>query len=90
MKFTLCVFAHYDSMVRLINVLVLVPDLIPIMLVGTLLEFKNAIYYLKMAQIYAQRVDWLVSGDDGELSFLQALKYDLAKLERPQGGDNAR
>jgi hypothetical protein len=35
---------------------------------------------LKIAQVYAQRVDWLVSGDDGEESFITRLDEDLNKL----------
>jgi hypothetical protein len=44
-------------------------------------EFKNAIKHLKMAQIYAQRVDWLVSGDDNEESFISRLDEDLENLK---------
>lgn len=40
-------------------------------------EFRNAIHYLKMAKIYTQRIDWLVSGDDSEYSFRQRLKEDI-------------
>ena len=43
-------------------------------------EFKNAVIALKIAEIYAQRVDWLLSGDDGNESFLRRLKEDLNKL----------
>jgi hypothetical protein len=43
-------------------------------------EFKNAVKYLKIAQVYAQRVDWLVSGDDGEESFMKRLDEDLKDL----------
>jgi len=43
-------------------------------------EFKNAVKHLKIAQVYAQRVDWLVSGDDGEESFMKRLDEDLNKL----------
>lgn len=42
-----------------------------------LLEFKNAVKYLKIAHIYAQRIDWLLSGDDAEESFLSRLKEEL-------------
>ena len=45
-------------------------------------EFKNAIYYIRKAQIYTQRVDWLIAGDDGEDSFLERLKEELTKLEK--------
>ena len=40
-------------------------------------KFKEGIELLKKAQIYAQRIDWLLSGDDGEESFLQRLEEDL-------------
>ena len=43
-------------------------------------EFKNAVKYLKIAQVYAQSVDWLISGDDGEESFMKNLDKDLKKL----------
>jgi hypothetical protein len=43
-------------------------------------EFKNAVKHLKIAQVYAQRVDWLVSGDDGEESFITRLAEDLKDL----------
>ena len=45
-------------------------------------QFKYAIHYLKMAQIYTQRIDWLVSGDDGEDSFRVRLKEDLGQLNQ--------
>ena len=43
----------------------------------TLLEFQNAVNYLKLAQIYSRRVEWLLSGDDGEVSFIKRLKEEL-------------
>jgi len=46
----------------------------------TIQEFKNAIIAIKKAQIYAQRVDWLLSGDDNESTFHNRLKEDLSKL----------
>ena len=48
----------------------------------TIAEFKNALQVLRQAQAYAQRIDWLVSGDDGEDSFHQRLKSDLDKLTK--------
>ena len=42
--------------------------------------FKEAVDILKKAEIYAQRIDWLLSGDDGEESFIKRLKEDLDKL----------
>ena len=44
-------------------------------------EFKNAYEVLRKAEIYAQRVDWLLAGDDGEESFMERLKQDLDALE---------
>lgn len=48
----------------------------------TIEQFKIGLQILKMAAIYAQRIDWLVSGDDSEDSFLYRLECDLRKLER--------
>ena len=48
----------------------------------TLDEFRNAIRALKIAQVYAQRVDWLVSDDDSEDTFHARLAIDLAELDR--------
>lgn len=44
-------------------------------------EFEKGLNYLKLAYIYAQRIDWLMSGDDGENSFKERLKEELEKLE---------
>jgi hypothetical protein len=43
-------------------------------------EFKTAVIKLREAAVYAQRIDWLVSGDDGEECFRSRLKSDLARL----------
>ena len=43
-------------------------------------EFKNAINALKIAEIYAQRIDWFLSGDDGEESFLERLSVELKNI----------
>jgi hypothetical protein len=48
----------------------------------TIEEFKYARLLLLRAQIYAQRVDWLVSCDDGEDSFHSRLAKDLEALYR--------
>jgi hypothetical protein len=34
-----------------------------------------------MAAIYVQRIDWLMSGDDGEESFMRRLKEELDELD---------
>jgi len=44
-------------------------------------QFKKASNAIKIAQIYTQRMDWLLSGDDGEESFLKRIKEDLEKLQ---------
>ena len=43
-------------------------------------KFKEGLIILKKAAIYAQRIDWLLSGDDGEESFLRRLKEELDKI----------
>lgn len=45
---------------------------------NTLAEFRVAIDVIKKASIYLQRIDWLVSGDDGEDTFHKRLKEDLS------------
>lgn len=42
--------------------------------------FKEAVIALRKAAIYAQRIDWLVSGDDGEESFHARLAEELGDL----------
>jgi len=44
-------------------------------------EFKNAVKALKIAKVYAHRIDWYLSGDDGEDSFLRRLKEELEELD---------
>lgn len=46
----------------------------------TLAEFKKGIDLLREAQVYAHRIDWLLSGDDGEETFHERLAKDLADL----------
>jgi hypothetical protein len=43
-------------------------------------EFKKGARIIAEAQIYMQRIDWLLSGDDGNESFIKRLKDDLSKL----------
>jgi len=45
----------------------------------TIHEFKIAVELLKLASIYTQRIDWLVSGDDGEETFHKRLNEELEK-----------
>ena len=46
----------------------------------TLKEFMIAISLLRKSYIYSQRIDYLLSDDDGEYSFHERLKEDLSKL----------
>ena len=48
----------------------------------TIAKFKIARMSLLLAQIYVQRIDWLVSGDDGEDSFHGRLDADFEALDR--------
>lgn len=43
-------------------------------------KFKEGIKYLKLAAVYAQRIDWYLAGDDGEENFLKRLEEDLKEL----------
>jgi hypothetical protein len=52
---------------------------------ATIEEFKRGLALLKVAQIYAQRIDYLVSGDDGEESFHARLKAELGELNQNLG-----
>ena len=44
-------------------------------------RFREAVRSLRLAQVYAQRIDWLLSDDDGEDSFLRRLEADLKEVE---------
>ena len=47
----------------------------------TINEFRKAIKILKQAEIYADRIDWLLSYDDSEESFHERLKSDLKEAQ---------
>jgi hypothetical protein len=47
----------------------------------TMREFDKAVSLLKEAYVYVQRIDWLVSGDDGEDSFHRRLANELSKVK---------
>jgi hypothetical protein len=42
-------------------------------------RFREAVTVLRKAEIMAQRIDWLVSGDDGEESFMRRWDEELGK-----------
>jgi hypothetical protein len=48
----------------------------------TIERFKEAVDLLKRAEIYAHRIDYLLSSDDGEQTFHERLKEDLEELEK--------
>lgn len=50
-------------------------------------KFKEGVELLKKAQIYAHRIDWLISGDDGDGTFLTRLQEDLDNTERTNRGN---
>lgn len=39
-------------------------------------EFKKGYEIMRLAEIYAQRIDWLLSGDDGDETFIKRLNAD--------------
>lgn len=45
-------------------------------------EFKKAYAILTIAGIYAHRIDWLLSGDDGDDSFVRRTKEKLEELKK--------
>lgn len=47
----------------------------------TIKEFKKGVELLKKAEAYANRIDYLLSGDDGEEEFHKRLKKDLEEIE---------
>jgi hypothetical protein len=48
----------------------------------TISEFRRAVQALRVAYVYAQRIDWLVSADDGEDDFHRRLKSDLDEIKQ--------
>lgn len=50
----------------------------------TIQIMKDAVKALRKAAIYAHRVDWFLSGDDGEDSLKKRLEEDLKSLEIEQ------
>jgi hypothetical protein len=43
----------------------------------TINHFKEAVKIFRLAAIYEKRIDWFLSGDDGEESFLERLTEEL-------------
>ena len=45
-------------------------------------RFKEAIRHLELAKIYTHRIDWYLSGDDGEESFLERLEDEIREFNK--------
>ena len=56
----------------------------------TIEAFNYARIALLHVQIYVQRIDWLVSGDDGEDSFHKRLEADFDALNRRLGDSTGK
>lgn len=48
----------------------------------TLETMKEVYRQLRIAEIYAQRVDWMISGDDSEETFQERLQEELQAFEK--------
>ena len=48
----------------------------------TIDAMKEAYRQIRIAEIYAERVDWMMSGDDSEESFRERIKEDLEEFEK--------
>jgi hypothetical protein len=46
----------------------------------TITRFLEGVKALRIAEAYVQRIDWLLSGDDGESTFRQRLNSDLKEI----------
>jgi len=55
----------------------------------TIEEFKKGRIILRQAYEYAQRIDWLVSGDDSEDWFHKRLKHDLENIPELYNGSTS-
>lgn len=48
----------------------------------TINAMKEAYRQMRIAEIYATRVDWMMGGDDSEESFRERVKEDLEEFEK--------
>lgn len=48
----------------------------------TLQKFREAVNTIRQAGIMTQRIDWLVSGDDGEEEFHKRLQEELNEIQK--------
>ncbi len=66
-----CVYDHYPYDVAVLEL----ED-------STLETMKDAYRQLRIAEIYAQRVDWMMSGDDSEEAMQKRLQQELQAFEK--------
>ncbi len=48
-------------------------------------HLEDALLTIRLAAIYAERVEWLTSGDDGEQSFCERLERQLSEAKLTGG-----
>ena len=46
-----------------------------------LAKLRKGVIVLKTAEVYTERIDWLISGDDNEATFLERLEKELKELK---------
>lgn len=51
-------------------------------------HMQDALDTLRRAEVYARRVEWLTSGDDGYVSFVLRTEEELAELEKKGEGED--
>lgn len=56
----------------------------------TLRQMKRAVKCLRKAAVYAQRIDWLLSGDDSEENFMARLIPDLKAVKQGREVDYSK
>lgn len=56
----------------------------------TLQQMKRAVKTLRKAAVYAQRIDWLLSGGDSEESFMARLISDLKAVKQGREVDYSK
>lgn len=53
----------------------------------TIENMEKAIFFLEIAEIYTCRIDWLLSGDDGEETFKKRLYVELEEYFKEKSVD---
>jgi hypothetical protein len=71
---------RFDSVFEIINENVLTENKFDLEH-STIEKIIEGLLCIKRAQIYMTRIDWLLAGDDGEDTFKERLKENLASLD---------